>query len=143
VAIFGAGPVGLLAAYTSVLKGASKIYVVDHLRARLDKVKEMGAIPVDMTKGDPVEQIFEMRKSNKGIGGAWRPREDKMGGIMCGIDAGGYQALDPTDPSRQKPVQVIEDLARVTNATGQIGIIGVYLPSDRGGLDQPAKQGEY
>ncbi len=143
VAIFGAGPVGLLAAYSSLLKGAAEVYVVDHVEARLEKVKEMGATPVDMTKGDPVEQIFELRKSNKGIRGSWRPGEEKMAGVMCGIDAVGYQALDPTDPSRQKPVQAIDDLVRVTNATGHLGIIGVFLPSDPGGFDEPAKNGEY
>lgn len=44
VAIFGAGPVGLLAAYSSIIKGAAEVYVVDHVQARLDKVREIGAI---------------------------------------------------------------------------------------------------
>ncbi|MHB8109876.1 MAG: glutathione-independent formaldehyde dehydrogenase [Syntrophorhabdaceae bacterium] len=143
VAIFGAGPVGLLAAYSSMLKGAAEVYVVDHVRERLDKVKEIGAIPVDMMKGDPVEQIFEMRRHNEGIKGSWRPGEDKMAGVMCGIDAVGYQAVESGDPSRQNPMRVIDDLIRVTNATGQLGIIGVYLPSDPGGIDRPAKLGQY
>ncbi|KAJ9634509.1 hypothetical protein H2199_008966 [Coniosporium tulheliwenetii] len=36
VAIFGAGPVGLLAAYSAVLRGASRVYSVDHVQNRLD-----------------------------------------------------------------------------------------------------------
>jgi glutathione-independent formaldehyde dehydrogenase len=31
VGIFGAGPVGLLAAYSAILKGASEVYVVDNI----------------------------------------------------------------------------------------------------------------
>jgi glutathione-independent formaldehyde dehydrogenase len=143
VAIFGAGPVGLLAAYSSLLKGAAEVYVVDYIRERLDKVQEICAIPIDMTDGDPVEQIFEIRRRNGGIQGSWRPGEEKMSGVMCGIDAVGYQALASSDPSRQNPRQVVDDLVRVTNATGQIGLIGVYLPADPGGVDEPAKHGEY
>jgi len=43
VAVFGAGPVGLLSAYCSVLKGASEVYVIDSIPERLQKAKEMGA----------------------------------------------------------------------------------------------------
>ena len=32
VAVFGAGPIGLLSAYSSILKGASEVYVVDCVR---------------------------------------------------------------------------------------------------------------
>jgi glutathione-independent formaldehyde dehydrogenase len=42
VAVFGAGPVGLLSAYCSVLKGASEVYVVDSIPERLQKAKELG-----------------------------------------------------------------------------------------------------
>jgi len=35
VAVFGAGPVGLLTAYCSLLKGASEVYVVDSVAERL------------------------------------------------------------------------------------------------------------
>ncbi len=143
VAVFGAGPVGLLAAYSSLLKGASEVYVVDCVKARLDKARHIGAIPVDFSKGDPVEQIFELRKHNAGIAGSWRPGEEKMAGVMCGIDAVGYEALDTSNPKQQNPAQVINDLVRVVNPTGKIGVVGVYLPSDPGGINETAKKGEY
>jgi len=47
VAIFGAGPVGLMAALSAKRKGASEIYVVDNVRERLDLAKQIGATPVD------------------------------------------------------------------------------------------------
>lgn len=78
VAIFGAGPVGLLAGYSSILKGALEVYVVDNIPERLEKVTELGAIPVNFRDGDPVEQIFQLRKSKKGIEQSHRPGEEKL-----------------------------------------------------------------
>ena len=47
VAVFGAGPVGLMAAYSSLLRGASEVYAVDHVKERLDKAEEIGAVPIN------------------------------------------------------------------------------------------------
>jgi glutathione-independent formaldehyde dehydrogenase len=130
VAIFGAGPVGLLSADCSVLKGASEIYAVDRIPERLAKAKELGATPVDFSKSDLVEQIFELRKKNKGIQQGWRPGEEKINGVDCAIDAVGYQARSDEDPSREKATQVLENCMRVVSATGAVGIIGVYIAPD-------------
>jgi glutathione-independent formaldehyde dehydrogenase len=141
VAVFGAGPVGLLAAYSAILKGASEVYVVDNIRERLDKAEELGAIPVDFSEGDPVEQIFQLRRRNRGIQQALRPGEEKMKGVDCAIDAVGYQARDDKKPNQEKPTQVLENVLRVVNATGHVGIIGVYMAPDPGAKDDHAKQG--
>jgi glutathione-independent formaldehyde dehydrogenase len=131
----------LLAAYSSILKGASEVYVVDSIRERLDKAEELGAIPVDFSEEDPVEQIFQLRKRNRGIQQALRPGEEKMKGVDCAIDAVGYQARDDKKPNQEKPTQVLENVLRVVNATGHIGIIGVYMAPDPGAKDDDAKQG--
>jgi threonine dehydrogenase-like Zn-dependent dehydrogenase len=55
------GPVGLMAAYSAVLRGASAVYVVDRVPERLAKAKEIGCIPIDYSKGNPAEQIKKMR----------------------------------------------------------------------------------
>jgi len=141
VAVFGAGPVGLLSAYCSVLKGASEVYVVDNIAERLQKAEEMGAIAVDFGKGDPVEQIFKLRKKNKGIQQSLRPGEEKMEGVDCAIDAVGYQARNDDDPKNEKPTQVLENCLRVVNPTGSIGIIGVYIAPDPGARNEQAKKG--
>ena len=44
------GPVGLLAAYSAILKGASKVMIVDRLKDRLD-LRNIGAIPIDDSRG--------------------------------------------------------------------------------------------
>ena len=61
IAVFGAGPVGLMAAYSAVLRGASEVYVVDRVPERLAKAKEIGCIPIDFSKGDAAEQIKKHR----------------------------------------------------------------------------------
>lgn len=146
VAVFGAGPVGLLAAYSALLRGASEIYVVDSVPERLAKVKEMGAIPVDFTQGDPVKQIQDLRRKNPRAVATLRPGEEKMAGVMCGIDAVGYQARDAKKSDAysgpERPTQILEWLAEVVNPTGHIGIVGVYLAPDPGAKGDK-KQGIY
>src|SRR5579871_1183638 len=103
VAIFGAGPVGLMATISAFLMGAAQVFVVDRVPERLAKARELGATPIDFTRSDPVEQIMQMRRQDPGISGGWRPGEEKLAGVMCGIDAVGYQARDRENPSREKP----------------------------------------
>ena len=132
VAVFGAGAVGLLAAHAALIKGAAEVYVVDHVPARLDKAGELGATPVDFSLGDPVEQIQDLRRAHGLPLG-----EEPMTGVDVGIDAVGFQARDRSDPSRENPLQVISDLARLVNPTGHVGIAGVYAEKDL----QPAPEG--
>jgi glutathione-independent formaldehyde dehydrogenase len=141
VAVFGAGPVGLLAAYSSVLKGASEVYLIDNIAERLEKAKELGAVPIDFGQGDPVERIFEIRKKHQGTQQSHRPGEEKMQGVDCAIDAVGYQARDDKNPSQENPTQALENCLRVVNPTGSIGIIGVYIAPDPGARDDQKKQG--
>jgi threonine dehydrogenase-like Zn-dependent dehydrogenase len=44
VVIYGAGPVGLMAAHSASIKGASKIMVVDNHPDRLKLAEELGAV---------------------------------------------------------------------------------------------------
>jgi glutathione-independent formaldehyde dehydrogenase len=141
VAVFGAGPVGLLSAYCSLLKGASEVYVVDSVRARLEKAEELGAIAVDFSKGDPVEKIFALREENRGVQEGLRPGENKMQGVDCAIDAVGYQARDDRNPAEEKPTQALENCLKVVNPTGAVGIIGVYMAPDPKADSSSAKQG--
>ncbi|EFY86072.1 hypothetical protein MAC_07880 [Metarhizium acridum CQMa 102] len=60
IAVFGAGPVGLMAGYSAVLRGDSRVFVVDRVPERLQVAEAIGCIPVDLTKSDAVEQIIEV-----------------------------------------------------------------------------------
>ncbi|MFI5566162.1 glutathione-independent formaldehyde dehydrogenase [Streptomyces sp. NPDC051740] len=125
VTVYGAGPVGLMAAYSALLRGAKKVFVVDRVPERLQKAEEIGAVPINFAEGDPVEQIHEQ---TEGMG------TDK------GVDAVGYQATaGGTD--REEPATVLNSLIRTVRATGMLGIPGLYVPSDPGAPDEQSKQG--
>ena len=126
VVVFGAGPVGAMAALSAMLRGAAEVYVVDQIPDRLDKVKKIGAIPIDFSKGDPVEQIRSMRHGD---------------GVDKGIDAVGYQARQP-GTGTENPSYVLNTLVSIVNAPGKLGIIGLYVPEDPGAKDPHAQHGE-
>ncbi|MCW2907099.1 MAG: Alcohol dehydrogenase GroES protein [Actinomycetia bacterium] len=131
-AVFGAGTIGLLSAYSCLLKGADVVYVVDYIPERLEMAARLGAVPVDFRAGDPVEQIRALRRS-QGL----PPGEEPMNGVDIVIDAVGFQARDRAAPDQENPAQVIGDLARLVNPTGHAGIAGVYAEKDL----HPAPQG--
>lgn len=124
VAVFGAGPVGLMAAYSAVLRGASAVYVVDRVPERLQKAQEIGCIPIDFSKGDPAEQIKKLHG-----------RE-----VDRGVDAVGYQAVT-ADGNTEKPNAVLEALIAVVRPTGGLGIPGLYVPKDPGAPDSNSAKG--
>ncbi|KAF9078052.1 GroES-like protein [Rhodocollybia butyracea] len=125
VAVFGAGPVGLMAAYSAILRGASEVFVVDRVPERLAKAKEIGATPIDFSASDPVEQILKVRGGKE---------------VDRGVDAVGYQAVTG-DGKTEQPNAVLEALIRVTRPTGGLGIPGLYVPSDPGAPDSAAAKG--
>lgn len=125
VAVFGAGPVGLMAAYSALLRGASEVYVVDRVPERLEKAKSIGCITVDLTKGDPAEQIKALRGGRE---------------VDRGVDAVGYQAVS-SDGKTEQPNAVLEALIAVVRPTGGLGIPGLYVPKDPGAPDSNSAKG--
>jgi glutathione-independent formaldehyde dehydrogenase len=127
VAVYGAGPVGLMAAYCAMLRGASAVFVVDRVLERLAKAQSIGAVPIDFTAGDPAEQI-------KGLTGGE--------GVDKGVDAVGYQATSGHDHSKEEPATVLNSLIDSVRPTGALGVPGLYVPSDPGGVDEAAQRGQ-
>ena len=141
--MFGAGPVGLLAAYSALIKGAAIVYVVDKAASRLKKAEEIGAIPIDFSKGDPVQQIKDHVASNKNYQASLRPGEsDKMSGVNCAIDAVGYQAR-AAEGGKEDPMQTVKWSTQLLNPGGSLSLIGVYFPADPGGATDAQKKGLY
>jgi glutathione-independent formaldehyde dehydrogenase len=124
VAVFGAGPVGLMAAHSAMLRGASQVFVVDKEADRLALASQIGATPIDFSAGDPVEQIMD---ATNGVG------------VDRGVEAVGYQAHDAT--GEEHPELVLDNLVQVVKARGGIGVVGVYMPSDPGASSDLAKEG--
>jgi glutathione-independent formaldehyde dehydrogenase len=125
VAVYGAGPVGLMAAYSALLRGASKVFSIDRVPERLAKAEEIGAIAINFDQGDPVEQIKEQTEGE---------------GTDKGIDAVGYQAV-VKDADREEPAVVLNALIQTVRPTGALGVPGLYVPADPGAPDEQARQG--
>jgi glutathione-independent formaldehyde dehydrogenase len=124
VAVFGAGPVGLLAAHSSYLRGASQVFVADLEEDRLALAGRFGATPVNIGDGSAADQIRDA------TGGAGADR---------GIEAVGYQAHDRA--GQEHPEMVMDALVRCVRTTGAIGVVGVYVPQDPNAVSEGAKQG--
>jgi len=123
VAVFGAGPVGLMAVHSAFLRGASEVFAVDQQADRLSLAEGYGATPIDFSKGDPAEQILD---ATGGIG------------VDRGVEAVGWQAHDSSGD--EHPELVMDNLVKVVRTAGSIGVVGVYVPEDPG-VEDPSSAG--
>jgi glutathione-independent formaldehyde dehydrogenase len=124
VAVFGAGPVGLLAAYSAMLRGASHVFIVDKEPDRLALAESVGVTPIDFSTVDPADVVMEATKGS---------------GVDCGIECVGYQAHDSSGD--EHPEMVLDNLVKVVRPTGRIGVVGVYVSEDPGAATEEAKSG--
>lgn len=125
VVVYGAGPVGLMAAHSAMIKGASKVMIVDRHRDRLALAEKIGVIPIDDSKGSPVEQVLEQ------TGGQGADR---------GCECVGYQAHDPQGTEHSN--MTMNSLVGSVRPTGGIGVVGIFLPQDPQADDKLEKQGQ-
>jgi glutathione-independent formaldehyde dehydrogenase len=122
--VYGAGPVGLMAAYSAMIQGAKQVMVVDRHPDRLRLAQQIGAIPIDDSRTDPVERVIEL---TQGFGA------DK------GCECVGWQAHDPA--GEEQPNATMNRLVRSVRATGVIGVVGVFVPADPKSPDPLMKKG--
>ena len=125
VAIYGAGPVGLFAAYSALLKGAGKVMIVDRLKDRLALAESIGAIPIDDSKESPVDQILELTEG---------------AGADKGCECVGYQAHD--SHGHEHSNLTMNNLVESVRPTGRIGVVGVFPSQDPKSHDSLAKKGK-
>ncbi len=124
VVIYGAGPVGLMAAYSAMIQGAKQVMVVDRHVDRLRLAEGIGAIGIDDSKEDPVERVADL------TGGF---------GADKGCECVGWQAHDPA--GKERPNETMNRLVRSVRATGVIGVVGVFVPEDPKSPDELMKKG--
>jgi glutathione-independent formaldehyde dehydrogenase len=124
VAVYGADPVGLMAAYSALLCGASRVFVVDDVPDRLARARQIGAIAVDAADGDPAQQI---RDQTDGAG------TDR------GVDAVGYPFAAWTG-DRDEPASVLYQLVQTVRPTGGLGVPGSCVPFVRDLVDEDVGQ---
>jgi glutathione-independent formaldehyde dehydrogenase len=128
VYIAGGGPVGLAAAHSAQFLGASVVIVGDMIKERLKQAESFGCETVDLTKDVPlpkqIEQILGVPE------------------VDAAVDAVGFEARGHgKDSAQEAPATVLNSIMDVTRAGGRLGIPGLYVTDDPGGVDQAAKRG--
>ena len=128
VYVAGAGPVGLASAAACQLLGAACVIVGDLIPERLAQAKSFGCETVDVSKeasvGDQIAQILGVPE------------------VDCGVDCVGFEARGHGHgASKEAPATVLNSLMTITRAGGGIGIPGLYVTDDPGGIDAAAKTG--
>jgi glutathione-independent formaldehyde dehydrogenase len=128
VYVAGGGPVGLACAAACQLLGAACVIVGDLIPERLAQAKSFGCETVDVSRSATVAEQIEH------ILGV--PEVD------CGVDCVGFEARGHgEDAKREAPATVLNSLMTLTRAGGALGIPGLYVTGDPGGIDENAKVG--
>ncbi|MBD8060774.1 formaldehyde dehydrogenase, glutathione-independent [Oceanitalea stevensii] len=124
VYVAGAGPVGLAAAASAQLLGAAVVVVGDFNTERLAQARSFGCETIDLSKGEPHEQIEDLLKSPE---------------VDAAIDAVGFEAMG--HGGKEAPATVLNSVMSVVSAGGSVGIPGLYVTGDPGGVDEAAQRG--
>ncbi len=120
IAIFGAGPVGLMAAATARMLGAETIYMIDHHQYRLDFAKQQyGTISINFDDDeDPAQSILDQTQQR---------------GVDASIDAVGFEAKGSIVETALTSLKieassgkVIRQCIAATRRGGIISVPGVY-----------------
>jgi len=127
VYVAGAGPVGLAAAYSALLLGAAVVIVGDMNAERLKQAASFGCETVDLSQdaslGDQIEQILG------------EPEVD------AAVDCVGFEARGHGAGAAEAPATVLNDVMTVARAGAGLGVPGLYVTGDPGGIDEDAKVG--
>ena len=124
VVIYGCGPVGLMAAYSAAMRGRQRCHDRGPPSRPPRAGEEIGVIPIDDSKGDPVEQVLEQTRGR---------------GADRGCECVGWQAHDPQ--GHEHPNMTLNNLVKSVRATGRLGVVGVF-PQDPKSPDKLLKEGE-
>lgn len=128
VYVAGAGPVGLACAASCHLLGAAVVIVGDLIPERLAQARSFGCETVDLTKD---ASLAEQIEAIVGV-----PEVD------AAVDCVGFEARGHGhDAKVEQPATVLNSIMEVTRAGGALGIPGLYVTGDPGGVDDNAKIG--
>ncbi len=128
VYVAGAGPVGLACAASCQLLGAAVVIVGDMIPERLAQAKSFGCETIDLKKDASLaDQIAQITGT---------PEVDSAGDCV-GFEARGHGH----NAGVEQPATVLNSVMEITRAGGQIGIPGLYVTGDPGGVDANAKIG--
>jgi glutathione-independent formaldehyde dehydrogenase len=139
VYVAGAGPVGLAAAHSAQVLGAAVVVVGDLIPERLEQARSFGCETIDVSEGDPKEQLARILGEERAMAIA-PPVGEKE--VDCGVDAVGFEARGHGEHADEEaPATVLNSLMDITRAGGALGIPGLYVTGDPGAKDEAAKHG--
>ncbi|MDF2143478.1 formaldehyde dehydrogenase, glutathione-independent [Knoellia sp. p5-6-4] len=128
VYVAGAGPVGLAAAHSAQLLGASVVIVGDLNAERLQQAKSFGCETVDLSSGNELPDMIEQILGEPEVDAA--------------VDAVGFEARGHGAGAAEAPATVLNDIMTIARAGAALGIPGLYVTGDPGGVDEGAKIGQ-
>jgi glutathione-independent formaldehyde dehydrogenase len=128
VYVAGAGPVGLACAYSCQLLGAAVVVVGDMIEERLEQARSFGCETIDLKAdgsiADHLDQILGVPE------------------VDAAVDCVGFEARGHGhDADHEAPATVLNSIMEITKAAGKLGIPGLYVTGDPGGIDDDAKVG--
>lgn len=121
LAIYGAGPVGLMSAACARLLGVEQIFMVDHHQYRLDYAQSTyGVIPVNFAhEDDPAAAIIEQTRGRRGVDAT--------------IDAVGFEAKGSATETALKTLKIesssgkaLRQCIAAVRRGGVVSVPGVY-----------------
>src|SRR5450759_1466361 len=118
VYIAGAGPVGLAAAYSSHLLGASLVIVGDMVPDRLAHARRFGCETVDLSRDAELPDMIEQIVGEPLVDAA--------------VDAVGFEARGHGAGAAEAPATVLNSIMSITRVGGRLGIPGLYVNGDTG-----------
>lgn len=128
VYVAGAGPVGLACAAACQLLGAAVVIVGDMNPDRLAQARSFGCETADLTKDAKLEDQIEQIVGEPVVDAA--------------VDCVGFEARGHGPNAGEQPATVLNSIMEITRAGGQLGIPGLYVTGDPGGVDENAKVGQ-
>lgn len=128
VYVAGAGPVGLAAAYSAQLLGAAVVIVGDMIPERLAHARSFGCETVDLTESAELPEMIEQIVGEPQVDAA--------------IDAVGFEARGHGKDAQEAPATVLNDIMTIARPGASLGVPGLYVTDDPGGIDDRAKIGQ-
>ncbi len=121
VAIFGSGPVGIMAAKSAWLRGAARVLIVDTLQYRLDKaVSAANAEPI-LWEGDGKDAIEQIRAATEGRGA-----DVVVEAVGFEPDRGLLDRAKAIINLEKGSPKVIEACMSAVRRGGTVSVLGVY-----------------
>jgi glutathione-independent formaldehyde dehydrogenase len=127
VYIAGAGPVGLAAATSALLLGAAVVIVGDMNADRLAQARSFGCETVDLTTDAPLADMIEQILGEPEVDAA--------------VDAVGFEARGHGAKAGEAPATVLNDIMTIARPAAGLGVPGLYVTGDPGGIDEDARIG--